>query len=285
MTHTETLAILAALLSPGPADRPGQADREAALAHVARCSDCWASLVSLHELVTGSSPSESARMAELYGCDRVQPGLHLLVGREADAVAREHPLFARHLLGCLACRSRLAELEAVERETRGGTHWIEVVTRAGEAAYEAVGRLVVCVGRATAGLASVPDGFLVLESALAPAPVRGATPEAIDAVALAGRSASFALGETGVAAEVAVDAEDDDRVGLTLRLTTPVLEPVSVHVREVRPEGEVLVARHTLRGPGPVVVRGLWPGSFFVELHHPEDAPHYRVRLDIGTGA
>lgn len=284
MTHTETMAVLAALLSPEPETSPvGAGEREAALAHVARCSDCWTSLASLLEIASGALPSETARMAELYGCDRVQPDLYRLVGLDRVGVERAHPGAARHLGWCLACRGRLAELEAVEREL-APPRWVEVVTRSGEAVREAVGRLVVRVGRATAGLAAVPDGFLVLAPALAPVPVRG-TAEPLDTATLVGQSARFGLGDTGVTAELGVESEDDARVGLSLRLTSAVAEAVSVHVREMRPDGDRLVARHTLRSADPVVVHGLWPGSFLLELHRPEDRERYRVRVDIDPGA
>ena len=89
------------------------------------------------------------------------------------------------------------------------------------------------------------------------------------------------LGESGAWAEVEVD-ETDAAAGLALRLLTAGAEPVSVRVCEARPEGEALVARYTLRGDDPVLVRGLWPGSFVVELHDARDAVH-RVRLDIDS--
>ena len=55
-----------------------------------------------------------------------------------------------------------------------------------------------------------------------------------------------------------------------------------MQLREVRADDEVLIARHTLHGDEPVYVRGLWPGSFIVVLHEPNDPRRHRVRVDIG---
>jgi hypothetical protein len=181
---------------------------------------------------------------------------------------------ARHLGWCLACRTRLAAIIDVERERQTVAVWIEV----GERVREAVGRLVVRLGRVAAGLVEVPDGF-VFGPALAQVPVRGT-----EARVEASRSTRFQLGDTGVWAEIGVD-EADAAAGLSLRLLGSVAEPLSVRVHEARGAGDVLVARYTLGGTEPVLVRGLWPGSFVIELHDPRDAVVHRVRLDIGPGA
>jgi hypothetical protein len=136
---------------------------------------------------------------------------------------------------------------------------------------EAVGHLVVGLGRAPAGLVEVPDGF-VLGPALATVPVRG------DTVAASAHSAKVQLGDSGVWVEVENDTAD---AGLCLRLLGANAEPISVRLREVRDDGEPLVARYTLGAAEPVLVRGLWPGSFVVELHDAHAV--HRVRLDVGS--
>jgi hypothetical protein len=277
----DALDILTALLSPereGAA--PGPAEREAALAHVANCSDCWTGLVSLHEVVTGAPPSESARMAALFGCDRFQPLYHRLSGLAPARMLAEHPAAARHLAWCAACRTRVAELTAVARDA-DAPGLADAVAGAGGAVREAVGRLVVLVGRAVAGFAALPEGFLVLEPVPAPVPVRGGTATA-DTASLVGRSARFSLGDGAAAAEVAVEPEDDAHVALSVRLAGDAPERLSLRLRELRADGEVLVARYTLAAPNPVVVRGLWAGSFLLELARPGGDDRYRVRLDIG---
>ena len=266
VTHTEAIAHLLASAAP-QGDRAAATARDATIAHVAHCSDCWRLLASLEVVDVADEHAMTGR----FGCETVQDTMFALVDLDPIAIAREHGGVARHLAWCLACRSRFAEIVEVEREMRAQPRWIEL----GEQVREAVGRLVVRLGRAAAGLVEIPDGF-VLGPALAPVPLRGGEPAGAPA-----QSARFELGDTGVWAEVAVD-EADAAAGLSLRLVSPVTEPLSVRVREARTEGETLVARYTLRGTEPVLVRGLWPGTFVVELHDARDAVH-RVRLDVGS--
>ena len=54
-----------------------------------------------------------------------------------------------------------------------------------------------------------------------------------------------------------------------------------MRLREVGPAREALLAPPTLRGDGPVVVRGLWPGTFVIELHDARAGAVHRVRLDV----
>ena len=269
MTHAEAIAHLLAAGSP-EGDPRAAAARDATIAHVARCSDCWRALVALE----APTAAEDADLTAHFGCDAVQDTLFALVGLEPATIAREHATVARHLGWCLACRTRLAEIVDVERERHAAPGWIEV----GERVREAVGRLVVRLGRAAAGLVEIPDAF-VFGPAGVPVPVRGT--EARPEVA---RSTRFQLGDTGVWAEIGVD-EADAAAGLSLRLLATAAEPFSVRVHEARAGGDALVARYTLAGTEPVLVRGLWPGSFVIELHDTRDAAVHRVRLDIGPGA
>jgi hypothetical protein len=272
VTHPDAIAHVLAL-ARGTAPPPGV--RQAVVSHLARCSDCWQALGTLHAQATGARPAEDAAMASLFGCERVRDRLFLLVGLDPATIAGAHAAEARHLGWCLACRTRLAELSAIERELTAAPRWVDV----GERVREAVGRVVVRVGRTMAGLVEVPESF-VLGPALAPAAVRGAA-----ASTTLAQSTHFQLGDTPVWVELGVDAADEASAGLTLRLTTPSSDAFSVHVHEARPGGDALLARYTLRGADPVVVRGLWAGSFLVELHDARGAQVHRVRLDVGPGA
>jgi hypothetical protein len=271
VTHAEAIAHVIDLAA-GTA--PSRHIREAVVEHLARCSDCWHALGSLHRDATGERPSEDATMADAFGCERVRDRLFALVDCDPATIARAHAPEARHLGWCLACRSRLAELIDVERELAAAPRWVD----AGERVREAVGRVVVRIGRAAAGVLEAPEWF-VLGPSPAPTAVRGAA-----APGALAQSTRFQLGDTPVWVELGVAAADEASAGLTLRLTTAVRDAFSVHLRESRPGGDALVARYTLRGTDPVLVRGLWPGSFIVELHG-HGAHVHRVRLDIGPGA
>jgi hypothetical protein len=276
VTHARAIADLLALAAPSrDARRPSPRERDALVAHVARCADCWATLASLHGEIADAG-TENADMAARFGCEAVRDRLFLLVDLDPGAIAREHAAEARHLAWCLACRTRLAEIVDVERELARVPRWAEV----GERVREAVGRLVLRVGRTASGWLEVPDGF-VLGPLAAPVAVRGADA----AAAPLAPSAEFELGESGVAAEIVVEPGSGPDAGFALRLTNPVEDTYSLHVRETRGDDDALIARYTLRGAESVAVRGLWPGSFLLELHGTRDASIHRVRLDIGPGA
>ena len=261
VTHAEAIAKL---LAPAPQEGGVAVASPAVVDHVAHCSDCWQALADLDV----PEAADRVEMSSRFGCDAVRDDLFALVDLDARAIARDHAGAARHLSWCHACRSRFAELVAVERELAAVPRWLEV----GAQVREAVGRLVVRLGRAAAGLVEVPDGF-VLGPAVAAAPVRGG-----ETVGASAQSARVQLGDSGVWVEVENDTAD---AGLCLRLLGASTEPLSVRLREVRDDGEPLVARYTLGGAEPVLVRGLWPGSFVVELHDARAV--HRVRLDVGS--
>ena len=279
MTHTEVIGHLLALGESRPRgaqDGPplwSAATREAVTAHVARCSDCWRTLADLHAAASDEAPAETADVAARFGCETVRDELYLLVALDPASIAREHAPAARHLGWCHACRSRLAELVAVEQEYATAPRWVV----AGERVREAVGRLVVRIGRAASGLVEIPEAF-VLVPAPATVPVRGAAAPAVP------QAARVQVGDRDLWAEIAVDGAGAADTGLALRLSSAVAEPLSVRLCEARADGDALVARYTLRGTEPARVRGLWPGAFVVELHDPRDARVHRIRLDIAAG-
>src|SRR5439155_986511 len=79
-----------------------------------RCSDCCRVLSGLHERATGERLADTDRIMELFGCERVQDEMHLLVGLSPSRMAAEHPHLARHLGWCHACRDRFAQVLQVE---------------------------------------------------------------------------------------------------------------------------------------------------------------------------
>jgi hypothetical protein len=275
VTHANAITTFLALGTPeGDPARPSPAARQATIAHLAHCSDCWATVVGLHLATIGEAPPGSAEMDARFGCEAVQDEMWALVALDRGMIAREHAGAARHLGWCLACRTRFAELVAVERELAAAPRWRQV----GDRVREAAGRLVVRLGRAAAELVEIPDGF-VLGPAVAAVPVRGG-----DATGQVAQSARFQVGDSGVWAELGVDDAGDGAAELSLRLVSDAPESMSVRVHEARAGGAALVARYTLSGTEPITVRGLWPGSFIVELHDAHAEVH-RVRLDVGPGA
>src|SRR4029453_12674145 len=171
MNHEDVIAILLGS-APGHPDDPEASarDRRAAEEHVARCSDCWATLAVAHDLAFGEPPADAERMAALYGCDAVQGRLYLVRYLTAADIRAREPESARHLGWCLSCRERLVELIAVERAAAHGDlepllapmpRWRETATRLGAKVREAVGHVKVQIGRAATVFTEVPEGFLV----------------------------------------------------------------------------------------------------------------------------
>ena len=98
VNHDESIAILLDAVTEEPqGDRPAPDQRRQAEEHVSRCSDCWRALSLLHERATGERPPHADRMRELFGCERVQDEMYLLVGLTGPQIAAERPGVARHL--------------------------------------------------------------------------------------------------------------------------------------------------------------------------------------------
>lgn len=295
MTHEDAIAaLLDAGSGDAPLPRPTAATLSAAREHVARCSDCWEALRRSHELSAGTPPPASDRMAELFGCADVRDDLWQLVGLEARAIRDEHPALAGHLGWCLACRGRFAELVVVEAIAARGelgepiaaptvvARWGDVAGRAGESVREVVGRIVVGVRNAAAAFTEVPDGFAVLAPAGAGA-MRG------DAATLPhaalGQQMQFALAESGLWAEMALEPAGRERVGLALSVSGPTPHRLSVHLRELLADRTELVARYTVHDVSPVLVKGLRPGRYVLEIHEKDQALRFKLRFDVELGA
>ncbi len=250
MNHGECIAILLRALSGQPSAEDDRGARE----HVARCSDCWAVLALVHELTQGDPPPGAERMAGLFACAPVQDELYLLSGLSAAEIRATHPGMATHLAWCHGCRDRLAELLAVERAAARGElgppliavapRWRETAARAGETVREVVGRAVVRVGRAAAAFIAVPDGVLI--SPLAPAAALRGEPTAAEDGAVLGRQVRFSLPDTERWAEVTLEPQGRERVAVAVRVSGEEAG-LSVRLRQVRPGGTELVARHSMR--------------------------------------
>jgi hypothetical protein len=292
MTHEASLAHLLASTPPG--DGPPAAQRTAALAHVADCSDCWAVLRLLHELSVGAPPPHDDRMTALSGCEAVQGDLYLLVGLDAGEIRRRHAATARHLGWCHACRERLGDILAVERAAGRGEigapllapsapRWREVAGRAGGVVRELVERMVVHVGHAAAGFAVVPQGFLVSATVSPGAALRGAAmAEAPSALAPGlGRQVQFALGDSGVWAELTLEPEGGELVSVALSISSAEPVELTLHLRELQGDRADLIARHTVVGTAPVVVKGLRPGRYVLEIHQQPKALLFKLRFDV----
>src|SRR5437773_719307 len=71
------------------------------------------------------------------------------------------------------------------------------------------------------------------------------------------------------------------RVGMALRVSGHEPPRLSVHVREIRGEGLELVGRYSVRGAALVVVKGLTPGQYVLEIEDKQRARRFRLRFDI----
>ncbi len=289
MTHHDCIATLLAGPKGETPQPPGQ--RDEARAHAARCSDCWAVLVLLHELAVGAPPEDAGHMAAAYGCASVQDDLYLLAILSASEMRAVHPEHARHLGWCLACRERLAEVLVVERAVAreefgpaviapAEARWREVAARAGVRVHEVVGRVVVRVRRAAAAITTVPEGFTVVPFATAGA-LRGNSP----AAASPGQLLQFALPDSTLSAELTLEPRHDERVGVALRFSGGIPARLSVLLHELRDAQEALVARHSVRGEDAVVFRGLGAGQYLLEIREREPARSFKVRFDVETPA
>jgi len=269
-------------------------EQEAARDHAARCSDCWAVLALLHELAMGEPPPDAGRMAGLFRCDAVQDGMYLLAGLSADHMRAAHPEPAAHLGWCLACRERLAEVISAERAVVRGElpaviappapSWRESTGRLGEAVRELVGKLVIEARRTKAAFTAVPDGFVVTGLATAGA-LRGAVADEAGAAGL-GQQVRFPLGESGLFAELALEAQGPEQVGIALGVAGAAADSgLSVHLREVKDDRADLVARYTVRVAEPVLVKGLQPGRYVLEIHERQHARRFQLRFDIQSAS
>jgi hypothetical protein len=288
VSHQDCIATLLGAAG-GTDSRQQQEARE----HAARCSDCWAVLSLLHELAMNEPPAEAARMAALFGCQPVQDAMYLLAGLSVDEMRAAHPESAAHLGWCLACRGRLAEVVWAERAVLAGELpaviavpapvWRDIAGRVGEAVRELVGTLVIEARRTKAAFMAVPDGLVVF--GLAPAGALRGLPAEVGTGGL-GQQVRFPLGESGLFAELALRAEGPDQVGIALGIAGASIDRgLSVHLREVKDDRADLIARYTVRGDEPVVLKGLQAGRYVLEVHERQHARRFQLRFDIESAS
>jgi hypothetical protein len=294
VTHDDAInALLGAGPGAPPLPRSAASDLSAAREHVARCSDCWEALRLSYELTAGSPPPGADRMAQLFGCEEVREDLWQLVGLDVGGIRSGYPTLATHLGWCFACRGRFAELMVVEAIAARGelgeaiaaatpARWRQVAGLAGETVREVVGRIVVGVKQAAAAFTEVPDGFAVLAPAGAGA-MRGDV--ATLPHAALGQQMQFALAESGLWAEMALEPSGRERVGLALSVSGPTPHRLSVHLRELLGDRTELVARYTVHDVAPVMVKGLRPGRYVLEIHEKDQALRFKLRFDVELGA
>ena len=293
VNHDESIAILLHAVTEQPVrDRPTPDQRRQAEEHVSRCSDCWTMMSLLHERATGERPPHANRMSELFGCERVQDALYLLVELTAAQMATQHPDVARHLAWCQACRGRFAEVVDVEQAAARGelgptitvpmrSPWREVTGALGERVRELVGRAVVQVREGVAAFTTAPAGLL-LSPALAPMARRGAPAGDATLGPSLGSRARLTLEDSGLVAEVILHGQGQDRVGLELTVSGAEDAVLSVSLRAVTGADRTeLVAAQTVRAGKPVIFGGLVPGGYVVDIHEKRRDLHFRLGFDV----
>jgi hypothetical protein len=160
------------------------------------------------------------------------------------------------------------------------------VTRLGATVREVIGHAKVRVGRAAAVFTEVPEGFLVGGIPVPVGAYRGS--EASTAVGGApglGQEVQFALADSGLSVELRLEPQSDELVAIALRVSGSETTDVSVQLRAVEAERAELVARYTVRGSAPVLVKGVRPGRYVLELHERERTLRFKLRFDVELAA
>jgi len=291
VNHDESIAILLDAVAEKPRRaRPTPDQRRQAEDHLSRCSDCCRVLSGLHERATGERLADTDRIMELFGCERVQDEMHLLVGLSPSRMAAEHPHLARHLGWCHACRDRFAQVLQVEDAAARGefgparARWREAVGALGETIRELVGQAVVQVRKGVAVFTVAPEGLL-LSPALAPAAAWRGAPAASEpaSLPLLGSRAQIALGDSGLTAELALHAQGADRVGLEVTVSGAEHGPLAASLRTVGAERTELVASQPARAGKPVAFGGLVPGRYVLDIHETPRDLRFRVGFEVAS--
>jgi hypothetical protein len=92
----------------------------AAMEHVSGCSDCWAMLCNVFELMTGKPAPESEPLGIALRCDAWMADLLLHSANEEETDAPTHADLAAHLGWCEPCRNRLAVIRSVQKRDAAG---------------------------------------------------------------------------------------------------------------------------------------------------------------------
>src|SRR5262249_4369393 len=157
----------------------------------------------------------------------------------------------------------------------------------GETVREAVGRAVIQLRRAGAVFTAVPEGFLVSPMPALAGALRGSPPkktEPPEPPAL-GQKIEVPPPDPDVSAQPTLQPPGPERVGIALRVAGAERPGLSVQVREIRAEGLELVSQYLVRGAALLVLRGLTPGQYMLEIEDKQKAHRFQLRFDIESCA
>jgi len=151
---------------------------------------------------------------------------------------------------------------------------------------EAVGKLVVQLRRAGAAFTAVPDGFLASPLAVPAGALRGSADERErpDELRLFQR-VRFTLAESDLFVELTLQPESRERVGMVVHISGTGRPRLAFNLREIQPDGGSLLARHTMVGGGRVLMRGLVPGQYLLEVEEKQESRRHQVRFEIEATA
>jgi hypothetical protein len=162
--------------------------------------------------------------------------------------------------------------------------WRQGAGALGETIRELVGQAVVQVREGMAVFTVAPEGLL-LSPALAPAAAWRGAPAASEPGShpLLGSRAQLALGDSGLTAELALQAQGTERVGLELTVFGGEHGPLSMSLRTVVGDRTELVAFQTAGGGKPAVFSGLAPGRYVLDVHEKARDLSFRVGFEVAS--
>lgn len=164
----------------------------------------------------------------------------------------------------------------MDRQEQGAA---PVWRRTTDVIFELVGRIAVEVRESAAAFTAVPDGILLMPSSAPAGVLRG------NSNLGEGRSRELRIpiADSGLIADVRLESEGADRIGLALRFSGAPHGPLSVSIRRETADTSAL-ARYTVRGPDPVTLKGLSPGPYTMEILDKEHDRRFQLGLDIVLG-
>ena len=244
----------------------------------------------------GEPPADAGRMADLFGCD----------ARAGPVVPADRPHRGRHPCPRAGDRpsSRVvpqlsgAAGRADRRRARGGA-W-RVPAPAGARRHGGARRRPAWVrrcarssGRPRCRSDAPPRSSRRFPKASCRAPFpfprersAGSTRHRPPATAPGlGQEVQFALADSGLWVELRLEPQSDELVAIALRVSGSETTDVSVQLRAVEAERAELVARYTVRGSAPVLVKGVRPGRYVLELHERERTLRFKLRFDVELAA
>jgi hypothetical protein len=279
VTHEEALDVLTTWIVAGRQGNPTpRAARAAAEEHVARCRNCWIELRATHGLLTGAPLDAVDRMGSLFGCEKTQAKLYLLVGLEPASIAKQHPDLAQHLAWCHVCREDLAELVEMQQVVDEQAT-VPARTPSSERVAEALYRLAVVVGEGLARFSELPARLVAVPI---PAPAGAWRSDSNAGQRLSGgEHVTLDLGDSGLQVTVTIEPQESGRLRLSLSLTGRSVGSIDVTLRQIQGPNEPILAAQTTLTNNPFVVGGLVPGRYVLEINETPDSEHHRVELAV----